>query len=138
MSDELEEASVLFGRALNSQVETHRRVMNENILRSLGAANWDNDSGSVFTYEMLEDAMKQFDVQPKMDLIPSLHLQEQFRFPRSKKKRIRTKWAKRPENWRPAHQVYWDALTGNAYAHPQLIDKLEATAEMKRLDYIFP
>jgi len=26
---------------------------------------------------------------------------EQFRFPRSKKKRIRKKWASRPENWRP-------------------------------------
>lgn len=128
MSDEIEEASVLFGQRLNAIAAMQRRAMNEDILRSLGAANWDNDSGSVFTYEMLEDAMKQFDVQPKLDLIPSLHLQEQFRFPRSKKKRIRTKWAKRPENWRPAHQVYWDALTGNAYAHPQLIADLRQLA----------
>jgi hypothetical protein len=29
-----------------------------------------------------------------------LPLEEQIRFPRSKKKRIRKKWAKRPENWR--------------------------------------
>lgn len=38
-----------------------------------------------------------------MDLIVSNHIQEnkfvQIRFPKSKKKRIRKKWAKRSENW---------------------------------------
>lgn len=31
----------------------------------------------------------------------TLLTKEQFRFPRSKKVRIRKKWAKNPENWRP-------------------------------------
>ena len=31
--------------------------------------------------------------------------QEQFRFPRSKKTRIRKKWAKDPRNWRTKHEV---------------------------------
>jgi len=37
---------------------------------------------------------------------------EQFRLPRSKKRRIRQKWANRPENWRKAKEqhVYADGL----------------------------
>ncbi len=34
-------------------------------------------------------------------IIESNLLVEQYRFPKSKKKRIRVKWAKRPANWRP-------------------------------------
>ena len=41
---------------------------------------------------------------------------EQWRFPRSKKKRIRAKWAKRPGNHRPivmhpANRPQWEAMT---------------------------
>jgi hypothetical protein len=36
-----------------------------------------------------------------MRIIENANLCEQFRFPRSKKKRIRAKWSKRPENSRP-------------------------------------
>lgn len=36
-----------------------------------------------------------------LKIVESEFLVEQFRFPRSKKKRIRKKWANRQENWRP-------------------------------------
>jgi hypothetical protein len=39
-------------------------------------------------------------VEPTRNKRDSCAICEQFRFPRSKKKRIRKKWAKRPENWR--------------------------------------
>ena len=49
----------------------------------------------------------------------------QFRFPRTKKRRIRKKWAKRVENWKT---VPWDKVyrMGDAiYAHPIMIEKLK-------------
>ncbi len=36
-----------------------------------------------------------------MKILESTSVVEQFRFPRSRKQRIRAKWAKRPENFRP-------------------------------------
>jgi hypothetical protein len=52
-------------------------------------------------------------------VVPSKHCMEQFRFPKSKKKRIRNKWAKRPENWRPMRTAL---LTPEAlYCHPALL-----------------
>lgn len=49
---------------------------------------------------------------------------DQFRFPRSKRKRIRAKWAARPENFRPSRKCI---KSGDViYAHPQFISALMA------------
>ena len=45
-------------------------------------------------------------------------LVEQFRLPHSKKKRIRKKWAKRPENFRPIS--LYDEANLTLYCHPSL------------------
>jgi len=59
------------------------------------------------------------------------HLQDriQFRFPRSKKKRIRKKWAKQERNYKriPSKSIYkiGDAI----YVHPILYEQLKKTLE---------
>lgn len=45
---------------------------------------------------------------------------EQFRFPKSKKRRIRNKWAKRPENWRPMRRAM--IMGDMVLMHPSLAD----------------
>jgi hypothetical protein len=48
----------------------------------------------------------------------------QFRFPRSKKKRMRKKWAKNPENWK---YVPWDRayrVGDTLHMHPQMFERL--------------
>lgn len=59
------------------------------------------------------------------NIAPSDSLLEQFRFPKSRKKRIRNKWAKRPENWRPARQGYYLAETNTVFVHPEIYEKLK-------------
>lgn len=50
-------------------------------------------------------------------------VQEQYRFPRTKKRRIRNKWSKRQENFRPARHAL---LTedGTIYIHPTRLSLL--------------
>lgn len=52
---------------------------------------------------------------------------EQFRFPRSKKVRIRKKWRKNPANWRDVDatgDIYW--MDESALVAPELWEKLKA------------
>lgn len=53
-------------------------------------------------------------------LNPFLIEWKQYRFPRSKKKRIRAKWAKRQENYRmvPVYDVIW-LSSGKLMMHPE-------------------
>lgn len=62
-------------------------------------------------------------------LIVSPHclLRTQFRFPRSKKKRIRNKWTKREENVRYKPTAYL-APENTIYCHPLIATKLRAAA----------
>ena len=54
-----------------------------------------------------------------LDIHVSDTMIEQHRKPRSKKRRIRAKWAKRPGNWRPMRGAL---KSGNAvYMHPQTL-----------------
>ncbi len=56
----------------------------------------------------------------------------QYRFPKSKRRRIRKKWQKDPKNWRtvPDDMIY---LMGNrAICHPATLEKLKN--ETKQLD----
>jgi hypothetical protein len=57
--------------------------------------------------------------------IESANLTEQFRFPCSKKKRIRNKWAKRPENHRPARHAL--QMGDKLICHPAFAARLRAS-----------
>lgn len=51
-------------------------------------------------------------------LVTSDLMVEQFRFPKTKKRRIRNKWAKRPENWRPMRRAM--IMGDMVLVHPSL------------------
>jgi hypothetical protein len=51
-----------------------------------------------------------------MTVLFSSNLTEQFRFPRTKKRRIRNKWAARSENRRPSTKILYDGQ--RMIAHP--------------------
>ncbi|MFA6959935.1 MAG: hypothetical protein WC205_04190 [Opitutaceae bacterium] len=75
---------------------------------------------NVLTEEVLLDLLEKHGRKPfelSGEIKASEALVEQFRFPKSKKKRIRKKWAKRPGNWRPMKKV-WVLEDGTIYAHP--------------------
>lgn len=63
-----------------------------------------NDSTASFRKEDVDALIKQEirNKLPKFELVRASWHTEFFRRPRSKKKRIIRKWAKRLENWRPA------------------------------------
>jgi hypothetical protein len=50
-------------------------------------------------------------------------IMEQFRFPSSKSRRIRKKWAKRAENFRPSRSIYKTA--DGLFCHPQTEVKIK-------------
>lgn len=54
----------------------------------------------------------------------STHLREQFRFPRTKKRRIRRKWAKRSKNWRAITNRAFQMPDGSIVCHPVFAAKL--------------
>lgn len=63
---------------------------------------------------------------------PHMADRKQVRFPRTKKRRIRKKWAKRPENYKT---IPWDKVyqMGDAiYAHPAMIEKLKRQMSVAR------
>ena len=57
---------------------------------------------------------------------PSMVDRYQFRFPRSKKRRIRKKWAKRAKNFRSTPQpfVYWMKDQNLMIGHPSIISEI--------------
>lgn len=66
-----------------------------------------------------------------MPIVTSFHLTEtiQFRFPKSKKKRIRKKWSKNESNYRlaPSSNLY---ITNNTiYMHPETRKKIHKLME---------
>lgn len=57
---------------------------------------------------------------------------EQFRFPRSKRKRIRKKWAKDRRNWRSRHvpwETFYHFRDGTIAAHPKMIVEMQRAIE---------
>lgn len=46
----------------------------------------------------------------------------QWRFPRSRKRRIRDKWAKRPENSRREPCAF--VISGDVFAHPSIVTRI--------------
>jgi len=63
-----------------------------------------------------------------MQIIESAALVVQFRRPRTKKRRIQKKWAKKPANFRPRPDVLFDQARGVVYAHPITARRLKAAA----------
>lgn len=59
---------------------------------------------------------------PRIYSTPLAVERKQYRFPRSKKKRIRNKWAKREQNYRYIPRIY--QLGDAIYAHPSLYQRL--------------
>lgn len=55
----------------------------------------------------------------------SSYIQEQFRFPRTKRRRIREKWATRQGNWRPSGNSY--RIGNDVYLHPATYRRLMET-----------
>lgn len=49
---------------------------------------------------------------------------DQFRRPRSKRKRIQNKWKKNPRNHRPARHIRQNRATGDVYCHPAIAQEL--------------
>ncbi len=60
-------------------------------------------------------------------------MREQFRFPRSKKKRIRKKWRKRRENWR-AMSVAYRLPGGQLIMHPSVYAQLQVELDRRRVE----
>lgn len=57
-----------------------------------------------------------------LGIIESTACVDQFRFPRSKKKRIRLKWAGQPANFRPSTKAF--KMGDKLVCHPQLAAQL--------------
>lgn len=58
---------------------------------------------TTLTFDIIERARAELvrKSPPPMPEVRVFDFREQFRFPRTKKRRIRRKWAKNPANWRP-------------------------------------
>lgn len=48
----------------------------------------------------------------------------QYRFPVTKKRRIRNKWSKRPINYKPREDVFYDEVRRIVYAHPMIAQRI--------------
>ena len=55
---------------------------------------------------------------------PLLVDRKQVRFPRSKKRRMRKKWAKDVKNWRSEPSETFYRMGNVVYAHPAMIERL--------------
>jgi len=89
---------------------------------------------SYLTMETIREAMRlletiQKNPLPNMRIFPNVNLMErfQFRFPRSKGRRIRTKWSKQGRNWstRPDTHVYM--TPDGIYCHPVIASAIQNT-----------
>lgn len=69
----------------------------------------------------------------------SVHCQkrEQFRFPRSKKKRIRNKWAKRERNYKYTPMAF-RGPENSIYCHPSIAARLRASLPNEEVSHAAP
>jgi hypothetical protein len=61
-----------------------------------------------------------------LSIVESVHLVVQHRHPRTKNRRIRKKWAKRKENFKPIPTPLVNAALGVVYVHPVVARRLRA------------
>jgi hypothetical protein len=81
-----------------------------------------------FSFQIWPDLIGTMDTAG-LSIISSAHCVErvQFRFPRSKKRRIRNKWTGREANVRYEPRAYQSGRT--IYAHPSFVAQLQAELE---------
>jgi len=60
-----------------------------------------------------------------MRMFTDVSMTEQFRFPRSKGKRIRMKWRKNPKNFKPSRHALVDQQRCNIYCHPAIYEQIK-------------
>lgn len=58
-------------------------------------------------------------------IVESLAFVVQYRFPRTKKRRIRNKWEQREENYRPREDAIIDYINKVMHLHPTALQKLK-------------
>lgn len=116
---EIEEMGVAMGKALARYVDA---ACVANVAAEGTAQPWD-DAAGLSLVEWMDKQIRECPPMSQLRLCPSEHVLEQFRFPRSKKKRIRNKWAKRACNFRPARKMYMDEK-GNMYVHESMMGRL--------------
>lgn len=58
---------------------------------------------------------------------------EQYRFPRSKSKRIRLKWKKDKRNYRPARHAMVDNRRGVIYCHPSVAEAMRRQFQQRAI-----
>jgi hypothetical protein len=85
----------------------------------------------ILTYEHLMEARRKI-LGPRVEIVPNSFLADrvQYRFPVSKKKRIRQKWAKRPGNYRTVPRRVAYSLKGGdgsitLICHPAMVEELQ-------------
>lgn len=84
-----------------------------------------------FTLDTLEKLMDRRSSVPMLKIMMSDYCQDlvQFRFPKSKKRRIRQKWAKRIENYRTTPSKDFKMMGDTLLAHTSMKPVLEAIVE---------
>lgn len=101
-----------------------------------------------FTYEKLMRARDIMIGMPtpsfgpgSFKIIPTKTMVKQFRFPRSKGKRIQKKWKKIPSNFKPSRDVIIDNQHGIIYCHPSIYSEIvlqfQAKVEKTMVDSFF-
>ena len=106
----------------NSAISACFQAMEDDLLARLlygapatGAPS--NTPGSVLTVEAFIKASRLLEPPPDTrEITVSPFVTRQYRFPRSKKRRIRDKWRKQPRNFKPAAYSTADAI----YIHPDI------------------
>lgn len=92
----------------------------------------DDEVSESLTFDVIRAAADKVHGLPAIRVIESPYVPrfklEQFRFPRSKKRRIRKKWAARQQNFKqvPNTTLYYLPKQGVIYCHPESAAKLYA------------
>ncbi len=63
---------------------------------------------------------------------PTLVIRYQYRFPKSKRRRIRKKWRKNLDNWRTKVDPQYYFQNNQIICHPEMADKLRKGYESSR------
>ena len=97
---------------------------------TISSATW--ESQEPLTLEKMNESLKMLSDLPRAGGLPGRlciytdpMMKQQFRFPRTKAKRICRKWAKRPQNFRASREFLIDMRRGALYCHPQMFVELQ-------------
>lgn len=121
--------------SVNDDLASRVRQHMESTIDRLAAEALSGDSTTASTAESgqltmasIREAMDRLKDLPKVPapvrIVSSPGMMEQFRFPRSKGKRLRKKWRKDRRNWRPMRSALHDVERGVVYAHPVVVERL--------------